>query len=227
VALLHDGCFVAWNVGVSPKSQHFAHARVLTDAGLTFWRQIVWAKAGVAFPVWQTTTRARKARKYHPNYTHEMIFLFTKGDPVPGDGISPDDAYSKDVWHIHQSAATRDIPGESNGRKPRVSRHGGAKKAAHPAAYPVGVPEGCVRHLTSAGETVFDPFSGAGTTLIAAEKSDRRFIGMELSLAYVDVAVKRWQDFTGEQAELEATGEKFPVIKEAVENGNEAIVQAN
>lgn len=197
-AKLGKGRFVAWNVGVTPKSRHFDHARILGEAGLDFWRQIVWAKSGVAFPIWQYTTAVRK---YHPNYTHEVIFLFSNGTPISGGSCDVDETYSKDVWTIHQSSATRDIPGESNGRKPRTSEHGGAKAAAHPAAYPVGIPVGCIKHLSMRGESVYEPFSGSGTTIIAAEQLGRRCYAIEISPQYVDVAVRRWEKFTGRKAE--------------------------
>jgi len=48
--------------------------------------------------------------------------------------------------------------------------------------------------------TIYDPFLGSGTTLIACEKLDRVCYGMEIEPRYVDVAVKRWQDFTGRKA---------------------------
>ena len=56
----------------------------------------------------------------------------------------------------------------------------------------------------------YEPFSGSGTTIIAAEQTGRRCYAMELSPNYVDVAVRRWQQFTGKRAVLEATGEPFP-----------------
>ena len=59
------------------------------------------------------------------------------------------------------------------------------------------------------GQHVYDPFIGSGTTIIAAEQTGRACYGMELNPAYVDVAVQRWQSFTGQQARLEATGEPF------------------
>jgi len=51
-------------------------------------------------------------------------------------------------------------------------------------------------------KTVYDPFLGSGTTLIAAEKLGRRCYGMEIEPRYVDVIVKRWENFTGKKAEL-------------------------
>jgi DNA modification methylase len=56
---------------------------------------------------------------------------------------------------------------------------------------------------SSPGQAVYEPFSGSGTTIIAAEITGRACLAMELNPAYVDVAVKRWEDFTGEKAVLE------------------------
>lgn len=50
------------------------------------------------------------------------------------------------------------------------------------------------------GGIVLEPFSGSGTTIIAAEQTERRCYAMELSPVYCDLAVKRWRDFTGEKA---------------------------
>ena len=65
------------------------------------------------------------------------------------------------------------------------------------------------------GESVYEPFSGSGTTIIAAEMTGRLCFAMELSGAYVDVAARRWQDFTGEFAILEATGQTFDEVAAA------------
>ena len=59
------------------------------------------------------------------------------------------------------------------------------------------------------GDAVYEPFSGSGTTIIAGEQSGRRVCAIELNPIYVDVAVKRWQDFTGKAAVLESTGQSF------------------
>jgi DNA modification methylase len=62
------------------------------------------------------------------------------------------------------------------------------------------------------GEAVYDPFLGSGTTLIAAETTGRCCLAIELSPAYVDVAVRRWQAFTGAEASLEDSGKPFEAI---------------
>jgi DNA modification methylase len=76
----------------------------------------------------------------------------------------------------------------------------GADALGHAAAYPVALPEFFVKAYTDEGDTVFDPFMGSGTTLIAAEKHGRVAFGCEISPAYCDVIVKRWEDFTGQHA---------------------------
>lgn len=65
------------------------------------------------------------------------------------------------------------------------------------------------------GQAIYEPFSGSGTTLIAAEMEGRACHAVELSPAYVDVAVLRWQAFTGQQAVLESTGQPFAAVQAA------------
>ena len=59
------------------------------------------------------------------------------------------------------------------------------------------------------GELIYDPFLGSGTSLIAAEMTGRVCRGLELSPAYVDVVLRRWQAFTGRTAMHEASGQSF------------------
>ena len=63
------------------------------------------------------------------------------------------------------------------------------------------------------GELVYDPFLGSGTTLAAAELTERVCYGLELDPKYADVAVLRWQEFTGQQATLEEDGRTFDEVK--------------
>jgi DNA modification methylase len=71
---------------------------------------------------------------------------------------------------------------------------------------PVELFEHYILNSSDTGQAVYEPFSGSGTTIIAGEMTGRSIYAMELSPAYVDVAVKRWQDFTGQQARLDGTG---------------------
>ena len=65
----------------------------------------------------------------------------------------------------------------------------------------------------SQGQAVYEPFMGSGTTLIAAETTGRVCYGIELNPAYVDVAVQRWQQFTGKHAVLEGAGTSFDDLR--------------
>lgn len=83
------------------------------------------------------------------------------------------------------------------------------RNGEHPTMKPVALFEYQMLNNTKGGDIVLDSFGGSGTTLIAAEKNGRIARLMELDPKYVDVIVKRWQDFTGKQAILESTGEPF------------------
>ncbi|AOS78366.1 DNA methylase N-4 [Hydrogenophaga sp. PBC] len=83
------------------------------------------------------------------------------------------------------------------------------KNDLHPTMKPVELVERAIRNSSRPGDVVLDPFGGSGTTLIAAEKSGRIARLIELDPKYVDVIVRRWQDFTGQQATREADGVAF------------------
>jgi DNA modification methylase len=82
----------------------------------------------------------------------------------------------------------------------------------HGTQKPVECMKRPIENNSKAGDAVYEPFSGSGTTIIAAEMTGRRCYAIELSPAYVDVAVKRWEAFTGETATLEGDGRTFAEI---------------
>jgi DNA modification methylase len=104
-----------------------------------------------------------------------------------------------DVWHI---------------KKPH-------KNDLHPTMKPVELMERAVRNSSKTRDIVLDPFGGSGTTLIACEKSGRRARLIELDPKYVDVIVKRWQDFSGKQATRQTDGVAF---NDLAQTGNVATV---
>ncbi len=67
----------------------------------------------------------------------------------------------------------------------------------HPTMKPVELVQRAIRNSSSPGDTVLDCFGGSGTTLIAAEKAERKGRLIELDPKYVDVIVRRWQEFSG------------------------------
>ena len=92
-------------------------------------------------------------------------------------------------------------------------------KYQHPTQKPVELSTNALSHHNS--KNILDLFLGSGSTLIAAEKLNRKCYGMELDPKYCDVIIKRWQEFTGKQATHEATGALFDnvVNVEEVING--------
>ncbi len=82
------------------------------------------------------------------------------------------------------------------------------KNDLHPTMKPVELVERAIRNSSRPGNVVLDPFGGSGTTLIAAEKSGRIARLIELDPKYVDVIVRRWEEFTGKQAIREAADQE-------------------
>ncbi len=85
-------------------------------------------------------------------------------------------------------------------------------ETGHSTQKPVECMRRPIENNSSPGQAVYEPFSGSGTTLIAAEMTGRACRAIELSPQYVDVAVRRWQQFTGQSAKLERTGQTFDEI---------------
>ena len=73
---------------------------------------------------------------------------------------------------------------------------------AHPTQKPLGLPVRAIEKDTVKGDVVFDFFLGSGTTLIACEQLDRICFGLELDPQYCDVIIQRWENLTGQKAEL-------------------------
>ncbi|GAB6157872.1 site-specific DNA-methyltransferase [Desulfotomaculum varum] len=71
----------------------------------------------------------------------------------------------------------------------------------HPAMFPVELPWRCIKMHSDRGGVILEPFCGSGTTIIAAEQLERSCFGMEISPVYCDLAIRRWEEFTGQKAE--------------------------
>jgi DNA modification methylase len=87
------------------------------------------------------------------------------------------------------------------------------QKYDHPTQKPVELMRRPILNHTKRGELVYDAFLGSGTTLAAAELTERICCGIELDPKYVDVIVLRWQSLVGKQATLEADGRTFDQVK--------------
>ncbi|MCA8835937.1 MAG: site-specific DNA-methyltransferase, partial [Proteobacteria bacterium] len=71
--------------------------------------------------------------------------------------------------------------------------NGQSKKGAggHPAAFPLELPRRCVKLFSFVGDTIFDPFLGSGSTMIAAHLNNRKAVGVDISKTYCDIAIER------------------------------------
>lgn len=143
-------------------------------------------KAGIPMRhelIWIKNNHVLGRADYH--YKHEPILYGWKegaGHPWYGER----DKFS--TWHVD---------------KPLQSK-------LHPTMKPVELVEIAIKNSSKRGDTVLDLFGGSGSTLIACEKTARGARLMELDPRYVDVIVRRWQDFTGQRATHAETGEAFP-----------------
>ena len=87
------------------------------------------------------------------------------------------------------------------------------KNDLHPTMKPVELVERTLYNSSKTKDIVLDAFGGSGSTLIACEKANRRARLIELEPKYVDVTIKRWQEFTGGSATLAATGQGFEALE--------------
>lgn len=87
-----------------------------------------------------------------------------------------------------------------------------ASETGHGTQKPVQAMLRPIENNSSPGQAVYEPFSGSGTTIIAAQRSGRSCLAMELKPEYVDLAVRRWQDYSGQTATLADDGRTFDEI---------------
>jgi DNA modification methylase len=132
---------------------------------------------------------------------HELVFVFRNGSEPHQNNVQLGrfGRNRTNVWNY---------PG-ANSFARRGTKRG---IELHPTAKPVLMVSDAILDCTSRNDVVLDPFLGAGTTLLAAERTGRRCHGIELDPLYVDVAVERWQKMTGRKA-LNAFGETFEFVK--------------
>lgn len=138
---------------------------------------------------------------------HELCGVFCKGDKPKVNNVELG-KHGRDrtnVW-VYPGA---NKPGTSSGKALKD----------HPTPKNADMCADALLDVTVRGDIVLDPFLGSGTTLIAAEKTRRLCYGVELDPGYVDVCVRKWEELTGKQAILAATGQTFAEVAE--ERGGE------
>jgi DNA modification methylase len=155
----------------------------LLAAGFAIRSQIIWAKDALVIG------------RGHYHWQHEPCWYAVRAGKT---GHWAGDRKQSTVWHI-----------------PNVHRTQGDVddgRTSHSTQKPVEAMLRPMLNNSRAGQVVYEPFLGSGTTVIAAEMSGRRCDAVEVNPAYVDVAVRRWQDFTGERARREGDGMLFPAV---------------
>jgi len=85
----------------------------------------------------------------------------------------------------------------------------------HPTMKPIELVERAIQNSSRRGDIVLDPYAGAGSTLIACERTARRACLVEIEALFVDVIIRRWQAYTGHTARLEADGRSFEEVAAA------------
>jgi len=111
------------------------------------------------------------------------------------------------VWH-----RGAELTGKRIGSVWKVDKDGAATYI-HPTQKPVALGVEAIDKTTHMGARILDLFGGSGSTLIACEKTARDCRMMELDTKYCDVIIQRWQDFTGQAATLETTGQTYTELK--------------
>jgi DNA modification methylase len=131
---------------------------------------------------------------------HELVFVWKSGTAarLNNSELGQHGRHRSNVW---------DYPGVNAMRVGRLEQ-------LDPTIKPVALVADAIKDCACRGGLVLDPFCGSGTILIAAERTGRKARALEIDPAYVDVAVRRWQGYTGKLAILSASGETFETTAE-------------
>jgi site-specific DNA-methyltransferase (adenine-specific) len=131
------------------------------------------------------------------NNNHEAVFHFTVGGNTKIDRLAVGVPY-KDKSNVSRwKHAKRDLRCAGNTWFiPYSTVTSKAQKFDHPAGFPVGLPERCIKLHGKPNAKVLDPFLGAGTTLVAAERLGSVGIGFEIDKVYAETAVRRLREVT-------------------------------
>jgi DNA modification methylase len=132
---------------------------------------------------------------------HELVFVWKSGTAahINNFELGQHGRHRSNVW---------DYAGVNSMRAGRLE-----ELAMHPTVKPVALVADAIKDCSRRGGLVLDPFCGSGTILIAAERTGRKARALEIDPTYVDVAVRRWQAYTGKSAVLSGSSETFETIE--------------
>jgi DNA modification methylase len=133
---------------------------------------------------------------------HELVFVWKSGSEshINNFELGQHGRNRTNVWTY---------PGVNSRRSGRLE-----ELAMHPTVKPVALVADAIKDCSRRGALVLDPFCGSGTILIAAERTGRKARALEIDPNYVDVAVRRWQSYTGKSAVLAGSSETFESVEE-------------
>lgn len=190
----------------------WAVAKVLNDH-ISDWRE-AWALfSGEVAYVWHASTKTNLVADSLAACGFEIRtqIIWAKNQLVIGRGhYHPK---HEPCWYAVKKGATGHWAGDRKQttlwdiNKPNKSETG------HSTQKPIECMRRPIENNSIPGDKVYEPFSGSGTTIIAAEQTGRICYAMELNPPYVDIAVRRWQNFTGKQAGLESSGKTFAELE--------------
>lgn len=127
-----------------------------------------------------------------------------------GNGMRRKDGTMSGVSSPEASLQTHKVPDSVI----RVMRHKARGiETEHPAVFPVNLASEIITAFSDAGDICYEPFTGSGSQILAADKNGRICYGMEMAPSYVDLSIRRWQEFTGKQATHAATGATFAEVE--------------
>lgn len=118
---------------------------------------------------------------------HELVFVYRVGDVAHFNAVELG-KHGRNRTNVWDYASVNSMIGS---RREDLD--------LHPTVKPTAMVADALKDVTRRGEFVLDIFLGSGTTLIAAERIGRRFRGLDIDSAYVDVALERWRDMTGKE----------------------------
>ena len=125
---------------------------------------------------------------------HELVFVFKVGTASHFNAVELG-RHGRNRTNVWDYASVNSLAGSRR-----------EDLALHPTVKPTALVADAIQDVTRRGELVLDTFLGSGTTLIAAERAGRRFRGLDIDPAYVDVAVDRWSAMTGQTPRLDDQG---------------------
>lgn len=143
---------------------------------------------------------------------HEFVLVFKNGKKSHRNNVELG-RHGRNRTNVWEYAGANSFSG-------RVTDEGNLLNL-HPTVKPVQMIADAILDCTGRGEIVLDPFLGSGSTLIAAERTGRRCFGMEIDPVYLDVAIRRWQNHTGDHAVHAVSGRRFHQLEDR-KSGNVA-----